>query len=492
MMNYIFISHVEEDADVALEIALGLEKAGYKTWCYEIDSVPGTSYLIQTGQAVEQAKAIVVVISPHSISSRQVTKEVVRAHESGAEFIPILRGIKHIEFQNRQPEWREAIGAATSISIPSEGISSVLPRIIKGLEALDVSPGSKADETRIAQISTTLGELTLQTGKPGAEPVAVTAPPAEITKEATRWKEWLKPVPVTAAIVLVVAVVVILVWMFFLNQPETVTSPDVTNKSPAVPATTPDASDIAPPPTAAPEETAQPEPALTPAPATTTPTPFPDKNLEMAVRIALGKLSNQEITEADLMSLRSLDAAKRGVTDLTGIEHCLNLRHLYLNGNLFSDISALASLTNLKFLNIGGNSVSDISPLSSLTNLSQLHAWGNQISDIKPLASLANLTTLYIPDNQIKDISSLSSLVNLIEVNLGSNQISDIFALSSLPNLLILTMDYNYIGNLQPLADNSGISEGDTVTLTGNPLSPESRDVYIPQLEQRGVTIILE
>ncbi len=38
-MSEIFISHVEEDADIALEIALGLEEAGYTIWCYEIDSI---------------------------------------------------------------------------------------------------------------------------------------------------------------------------------------------------------------------------------------------------------------------------------------------------------------------------------------------------------------------------------------------------------------------------------------------------------------------
>ena len=97
-MSDVFISHVEEDAEIALEIALGLEEAGYTTWCYEVDSIPGPSYLIQTGQAVEQAKALVLIISPHSLGSRQVTKEVIRAHETDNEFIPVLRDITHIEF----------------------------------------------------------------------------------------------------------------------------------------------------------------------------------------------------------------------------------------------------------------------------------------------------------------------------------------------------------------------------------------------------------
>jgi len=49
----VFISHVEEDADIALQITIGLEEAGYTTWCYEADSIPGPSYLIRTGQPVE-------------------------------------------------------------------------------------------------------------------------------------------------------------------------------------------------------------------------------------------------------------------------------------------------------------------------------------------------------------------------------------------------------------------------------------------------------
>ena len=64
-MSHIFIAHVEEDADVALEIALGLEETGYRTWCYEVDSFVGASYLVQTGQAVEGSQAVVLVISPN-------------------------------------------------------------------------------------------------------------------------------------------------------------------------------------------------------------------------------------------------------------------------------------------------------------------------------------------------------------------------------------------------------------------------------------------
>jgi hypothetical protein len=144
-MNPVFISYVEKDAKIAVEIAQGLEKAGYQTWYYERDSIPGVSYLITTGQTVAQSQAFILIISPNSMTSPQVTKEVVRAHETGKPFVPVLYGISHADFQQRQPEWREAIGSAASIAIPKRGVSTILPRIVEGLEKLGVK---KRDEPK--------------------------------------------------------------------------------------------------------------------------------------------------------------------------------------------------------------------------------------------------------------------------------------------------------------------------------------------------------
>jgi hypothetical protein len=135
-MSQIFISHVEEDAQIALDIAQALEAAGYRTWYYERDSCPGPSYLLQIDRAIVESQAIVLIISPQSVRSHQVTKEVVRAHESGKAFLPVLSGMSHAEFQEQQPEWRVALGAAASIPVPPQGVSAVLPRILRGLEKL--------------------------------------------------------------------------------------------------------------------------------------------------------------------------------------------------------------------------------------------------------------------------------------------------------------------------------------------------------------------
>lgn len=82
-------------------------------------------------------------------------------------------------------------------------------------------------------------------------------------------------------------------------------------------------------------------------------------------------------------------------------------------------------------------------------------------SDLEPL------TTLKVQEKGIQDLTGLKYCVNLRQLNLYNNNISDI----------------------SPLVENSGLSDGDFVDLSGNPLITTSVNVYIPQLEQRGVDV---
>src|SRR5215471_152887 len=103
-MADIFISYVEEDSTLALEIARGLESQDISTWYYERDSIPGRSYLLQSGIEIDACRAVLLLISSHSIRSYQVRQEVIRAYESNKPFIPLLVDMSHGEFQQRQPE----------------------------------------------------------------------------------------------------------------------------------------------------------------------------------------------------------------------------------------------------------------------------------------------------------------------------------------------------------------------------------------------------
>lgn len=96
---------------------------------------------------------------------------------------------------------------------------------------------------------------------------------------------------------------------------------------------------------------------------------FPDSNLEASVREAIN-IPNRSIYRPDLASLTALTAHKRGISDLTGLEYCINLVLLDLGENNINDISALAGIPNLEFLILSGNNISDISALVTNDGLS--------------------------------------------------------------------------------------------------------------------------
>src|SRR5919206_1096425 len=145
-MSYVFISHVEEDAAIARELAAGLEEAGYTAWYYERDSLPGPPYLTQILEAIGQSTVMIILISPATLGSWQVDREIFQAFETEKPMIPLLIGITYQELRNRRREWVLMFGAATSLSIAPDGVSAIIPRLIQGLKGLGVEPTAPAQQ----------------------------------------------------------------------------------------------------------------------------------------------------------------------------------------------------------------------------------------------------------------------------------------------------------------------------------------------------------
>lgn len=150
-MGHIFISHTKEDSDAAMEIAAGLERAGFKTWYYRRGCAPGPSYLVQTGNAIREADAIIVFVSSRSVGGNQMTLEIVQGHEENKHLFPILLDTTHEQLQHTAPEWREAFGAAVSAQFDYSDPSTAVKYIAKGLEKLGiraVPSGPEAEQGR--------------------------------------------------------------------------------------------------------------------------------------------------------------------------------------------------------------------------------------------------------------------------------------------------------------------------------------------------------
>ncbi len=172
---------------------------------------------------------------------------------------------------------------------------------------------------------------------------------------------------------------------------------------------------------------------------------FPDATLESAVRSTTGKRTGA-IFQSDLREVKGLGGGWKGITNLSGLEHCTNLEVLAMRGNRISDLTPLAGLTNLRHVDVGANQIRDIGPLGALTKLRWLHLGPNEIRDITPLRRLSSLSKVFLAHNQISEITAL--------------------------------------------VNNPGVGEGDTVDLTANPLSDSSIKEVIPKLEQRGVQVL--
>ena len=242
-----------------------------------------------------------------------------------------------------------------------------------------------------------------------------------------------------------------------------------------------------------------------------------------------------------LTNLKLLSLSFNSISDILSLGGLTNLTWLDLNSNLISDISSLESLTNLTSLSLDRNSISDISalvtnrglgsgdavnvkfnPLSSVSidaHIPVLQSRGVTVAfdDIIPgvevefpdsnlraaiesalgrasgapitTSDMALLTRLDARESNIINLTGLEHAINLTRLYLDGNSISDITSLSGLTNLTWLSLGYNSISDISALVINTGLGNGDTVNVKGNPLSSVSIDTHIPVLQSRGVTV---
>jgi len=193
---------------------------------------------------------------------------------------------------------------------------------------------------------------------------------------------------------------------------------------------------------------------------------------------------------AGLMQLRYLDLDSNEIPDMSPLLNLTQLTYLNVMWNPIDDISVVANMKNLEELWISHSPIADISPVADLKKLSFLWLSKCEIADITPITNLTSLQLLYLKHNYITDISPLAGLVHLERLYLEDNQIVDISPLENLRELDLLILSKNQISDILPLVNNSGLEEGDFVSLSSNPLNEISINEYIPALRNRGVIVI--
>jgi len=189
------------------------------------------------------------------------------------------------------------------------------------------------------------------------------------------------------------------------------------------------------------------------------PVNVPDAGLAAAIRDQLGLAPATPLTRAHLAALTTLSAYNRDVTDLTGLEHAVNLVNLDLGSNNVAALTPLSGLATLDSLNLSTNLITNLGPLSGLSGLRYLTAPTNQIANLAPLAGMSGLLQLALHENQIADLTPLAGLTGLEALNVSNNLITDLTPLSGLMALESLGAGSNQVASLVPLAGLTALTE---------------------------------
>ena len=174
----------------------------------------------------------------------------------------------------------------------------------------------------------------------------------------------------------------------------------------------------------------------------------PDANFKAALQDLLDKLATEEITVREARSITTLNIAGLEISDLTGIEHFVNLESLHVYNNLLSELV-----------------------LPVLPKLTSLDASGNQLSSLvlEP-ARMPALQYLDLNRNQFSELV-LDGFTELSSVDMSYNAIETV-VLRNLPNIHSVHKD------------RSGFSTG-AVALGGNPV----RDFTAVNLPSQGLSL---
>jgi hypothetical protein len=90
-VSHVFLSYSREDRPVVERLTHDLTAAGVSVWS-DLALLPGDDWLSQISGALDEATAVVVIVSPASLASAWVTREWAGALERSQRVFPVLAG----------------------------------------------------------------------------------------------------------------------------------------------------------------------------------------------------------------------------------------------------------------------------------------------------------------------------------------------------------------------------------------------------------------
>jgi TolB-like protein/Tfp pilus assembly protein PilF len=124
----LFISYASHDAEVAQKVCSALEGAGFPCWMAPRDVRPGAQYADAIVGALNDARALVLVLSANAIASSHVGREVERA---ASKHKPIIAFRTDAAALNRALEY--FLGESQWIDVPKLGMPAALAKLAEAV-----------------------------------------------------------------------------------------------------------------------------------------------------------------------------------------------------------------------------------------------------------------------------------------------------------------------------------------------------------------------
>ncbi len=181
-----------------------------------------------------------------------------------------------------------------------------------------------------------------------------------------------------------------------------------------------------------------------------------DKKLQQHInKYSLGRGNlDDPITKEDLLQVKSLsvvEAKRKGIKDVSGLEYMTNLESLTLEEVKLENIHFISKLRQLKSASITYSELEDIGPLAELEHIENLSLRNNKITDLSPLSHMKNMKILDVNNNHIRDIKPLFTVTSLKTLTLANNQVSNasLEGIDQLKNVKKLSLSNNGLTNIE-------------------------------------------
>ena len=112
LRNHIFVSSAQEDRQITDTVIKALEALGHSCWVAHRDIVPGISWAGAIVSAITASGLMIVIVSRHSVTSRQVLREITIADDEGVPFLPL-----RVDGIQLSPDFRYYFSASQQLDV---------------------------------------------------------------------------------------------------------------------------------------------------------------------------------------------------------------------------------------------------------------------------------------------------------------------------------------------------------------------------------------